>query len=144
MVESDTIDLLKECNAGVKMGATSIGDVLENVKDQGLKRRLSVCMDEHQAIGSELHELLNKYHDSGKEPSVMAKSMSWFKTNVVLPMNESDETVASFITDGCNMGVKSLNHYMNMYKAADEKSKDIAKRLIGLEEKLAVDIRRYL
>jgi hypothetical protein len=42
------------------------------------------------------------------------------------------------------MGVKSLNRYLNQYKAADESSKDIAKRLINLEEKLAVDIRSYL
>ena len=48
------------------------------------------------------------------------------------------------ITDGCNMGVKSLNKYLNQYQAADVKSKDITKRLINLEEKLAVDIRCYL
>ncbi len=42
------------------------------------------------------------------------------------------------------MGVKSLNKFLNQYKAADEKSKDITKRLINLEEKLAIDIRSYL
>jgi hypothetical protein len=59
-------------------------------------------------------------------------------------MNESDHTIADLMTDGCNMGVKSLNKYLNQYKAADEKSKDITKRLINLEEKLAVDIRGFL
>jgi hypothetical protein len=48
------------------------------------------------------------------------------------------------MTDGCNMGVKSLNRYLNEYEAADEVSKDITKRLINLEERLAVDIRDYL
>jgi hypothetical protein len=42
------------------------------------------------------------------------------------------------------MGVKSLNQYLNQYKAADEKSKDITKRLINLEERLAIDLRQYL
>ena len=74
----------------------------------------------------------------------MAKSMSWLKTNVKLVMDESDETIADLMTDGCNMGVKSLNKYLNQYKAADEKTKDITKRLINLEEKLAVDIRCFL
>ena len=50
----------------------------------------------------------------------------------------------SVMTDGCNMGVKSLNRYLNQYQAADEVTKDITKRLINLEEKLAVDIRQYL
>jgi hypothetical protein len=74
----------------------------------------------------------------------MAKGMSWMKTNIMMAVNDSDATVADLITDGCNMGVKSLNKYLNKYKAADEVSKDITKRLINLEEKLTVDIRQYL
>lgn len=70
--------------------------------------------------------------------------MSWLKTNVKLAVNESDKTIADLITDGCNMGVKSLNRYLNQYEAADETSKDIAKQLISLEENLAIDIRKYL
>ena len=74
----------------------------------------------------------------------MAKGMSWMKTNVMLTFDESDKTVADLITDGCNMGVKSLNKYLNQYEAADEVSKDIAKKLINLEEELAVNIRSFL
>ena len=66
------------------------------------------------------------------------------KTNMKLSMEPTDATSADLMTDGCNMGVKSLNRYLNQYKAADEVSKDMAKRLINLEEKLAVDIRQYL
>ncbi len=36
-----------------------------------------------------------------------------------------------------------LNKYPNQYKAAEEKTKDITKRLINLEEKLAFDIRCF-
>ena len=70
--------------------------------------------------------------------------MSWMKTGMKLAMDDSDGTIADLMTDGCNMGVKSLNKYLNEYEAADEVSKDIAKRLINLEEKLAVDIRSFL
>lgn len=56
----------------------------------------------------------------------------------------SDQTIAELMTDGCNMGVKSLNQYLNQYQAADDRSKDLAKRLVTLEERLAVDIRRFL
>ena len=74
----------------------------------------------------------------------MAKSMSWLKTNVKLSIDGSDETVADLITDGCNMGVKSLNRYLNEYEAADQTAKEITKKLIRMEEKLAIDIRQYL
>lgn len=144
MVEQDTIKLLRECDAGVKMGITSIKEVIEHIEDIKFKELLDVCKKEHQKLDSEIQGLLDKYKDDGKEPAVVAKSMSWMKTNMMLAMNDTDATVADLMTDGCNMGVKSLNKYLNKYKAADEVSKDITKRLINLEEKLAVDIRCYL
>ncbi len=144
MIEQDTIKLLRECDAGIKMGISSIDDVVGYVNDNKLKKLLSDCRDEHDELNTEIEELLNKYHDDGKEPNPMAKSMSWMKTNVKLAVNESDKTIADLMTDGCNMGVKSLNKYLNKYEAADEVSKDITKRLINLEEKLTVDIRSFL
>lgn len=144
MVENDTIKLLRECDAGVKMGVSSIEDVLDNVKDDELRELLSECKAEHDKLDVEIQELLNKYDDIGKEPAAIAKGMSWMKTNMKLAMDESDRTIADLMTDGCNMGVKSLNKYLNQYEAADEVSKDITKRLINLEEKLAIDIREFL
>ncbi len=144
MIEQDTIKLLRECDAGVKMGIASIDDVLTYVSDEDMKKLLTHCKEEHGRLGDEIQKLLEEYHDDGKDPNPMAKSMSWMKTSVKLVMHESDATIADLMTDGCNMGVKSLNKYLNQYEAADEKSKDIAKKLIKLEEKLTEDIRDYL
>ena len=144
MIENDTIKLLRECDAGIKMGTKSIDDVLDFVKSSQLKDTLSKCKQEHNKLQDETQVLLDTYHDDGKNPNPIAKGMSYMKTNVKLAMHESDHTIADLMTDGCNMGVKSLNKYLNQYEAADEVSKDITKRLINLEEKLAVDIRQYL
>ncbi len=144
MIESDTIKLLRECDAGIKMGVSSIDDVINYVNDQKLGRILSDCKIEHEKLKTEINGYLDKYHDDGKEPNIMAKGMSWMKTKMELVVNESDNTIADLMTDGCNMGVKSLCRYLNQYAAADEASKDIAKRLIKLEEQLSVDMRDYL
>ena len=144
MIEQDTIRLLRECDAGIKMGISSIDDVLGYVKSERLKKALEDNKDEHKKLDRDLQELLDQYHDDGKEPNPMAKGMSWLKTNMKLVVNESDNTIADLITEGCNMGVKSLNKYLNEYAAADEKSKDICKRLINLEEDLTIQIRQFL
>ncbi len=144
MIEQDTIRLLRECDAGIKMGISSIHDSVKYVKDAQLKEILERSLEEHEQIKEHMQELLDDYHDDGKEPAAMAKGMEWFKTSVTLAMESSDDAVADFITDGCNMGVKSLARYLNQYKAADEKSKDISKRLIREEEQLAVAIRKFL
>jgi hypothetical protein len=144
MIEQDTIRLLRECDAGVKMGVASIDDVLDQVHSDTLRDYLTECKKQHEQLKDEIQTLLDKYHDDGKEPNPIAKGMSWIKTNMKMGMDNSDQTIADLMTDGCNMGVKSLNQYLNQYEAADEVSKDIAKRLIHLEEQLAVDIRKFL
>lgn len=144
MIEQDTIKLLRECDAGIKMGVASIDDVLDYVSNSEFKEKLKNCKSEHEKLQIEITKLLEKYHDDGKNPNPMAKGMSWVKTNVMLALNESDGTVADLMTEGCNMGVKSLNKYLNEYAAADEVSKDITKRLIKIEETLVKDIRDYL
>lgn len=144
MIEQDTIKLLRECDSGIKMGVTSIDDVLDNVDSDAFRQCLTECKNEHIKLKEEIQVLLDEYHDEGKDPDPMAKSMSWIKTNVKMAWKESDQTAADLITDGCNMGVKSLSRYLNQYKAASEKAKDITKRLLKLEERLAVDIRQFL
>ncbi len=144
MEGQDTVRLLRECDAGIKMGVDSIDDVLGYVGDVRLKQRLVDCKDEHIRLKDEVQGLLGERHDTGKDPSPVAKGMSWLKTNVKLVLNESDGTIAGIMTDGCDMGVKSLSKYLNQYQAADEQAKDVAKKLIGLEEDLAADLRGYL
>lgn len=144
MIENDTIKLLRECDAGVKMGVSSITEVVDHVKNEDFRRSLTKCKAEHDKLSDEIQSLLDDYHDDGKSPNPIAKGMSWMKTNMTLMADSSDSSIADIMTDGCNMGVKSLARYLNQYKAADEFSKDIAKRLISLEEQLGADIRRYL
>ena len=144
MENQDTIKLLKECDAGTKMGVTSIDDVLDLVKDDQLRKLLIESKDHHTKLGNDLHSLLIEYGSEEKDPNPIAKGMSWFKTNMKITMNNSDTTVADLITDGCNMGVKSLNKYLNQYANADKSAKDICQRLIDIEEDLCEKLRVYL
>ena len=144
MIEKDTIRLLRECDAGIKMGISSIEDVLDRVTNKDFLQRLNACKNDHKNLEKEIRSCLDQFGDEGKAPNPIAKSMSWMKTTVKLGLDESDATIADLMTDGCNMGVKSLSKYLNQYKAADEKSKELAKQLIALEEQLAVDIRPFL
>lgn len=144
MIEQDTIRLLRECDAGIKMGTASIGDVLPHVQSGGLRKQLENCREEHEKLKDEIQTLLERYHDDGKAPNRMAKSMSWMKTNAKMAMDASDQTIADLMTDGCNMGIKSLSRFLNQYEAAEERAKDITKRLIHLEERLVTEVRPFL
>lgn len=143
-MENDTLKLLRECDSGVKMAVGSIDEVSSRIKDQELKSLLDKSKEEHSQLGGSISELLASLGDEGKDPGVMAKSMSWIKTNVKLGLNDSDKTVAGLMTDGCDMGIKSLTRYLNEYKGASEIARSTARRLIGIEENLLYGLRSYL
>jgi hypothetical protein len=126
------------------MGITAIDEVIGHVKGAGLKNALSDSKHESERLQTDLQRVLHDYHDEGKAPNPMVQGMSWVKTNWEMLIDGTDSKIAELMVDGCNMGIKSLSRYMNQYKAADERSKDIAKRLISSEEKLSTDMRQYL
>ncbi len=144
MNESDTIKLLRECDAGAKMAVSSIDEVLEKVSGPGMKQVLQESREHHEKLENEIHSLLANYGSEEKEPAAVAKGMSWIKRNVKMSMDDSDATVADLITDGCNMGTKSLNRYLNQYRGADHASREICGRLITIEEKLCQKMKSYL
>ena len=125
MVEQDTIKLLRECDAGIKMGISSIDEVLEYVSDRQLKDILIDSKGENEKLQNDLVKVLADYGDDGKEPNPVAKGMSWLKTNVKLKADGSDSMIAELMIDGCNMGIKSLCRYMNQYQAADRDRKSV-------------------
>lgn len=142
--DGDTVKLLRECDAGIKMGISAIEDVIEDVNNHQFRTVLTNCKAEHEKLAGEILNLLDDHNDDGKSPNLMAKSMSKIKTNMKIMANPTDSTIANLMTDGCNMGVKSLNKYLNQYKSADNKSRDITQRLVKIESDLTRDIKQYL
>ena len=144
MIEHDTIELLRECDAGMQMGIGTIDEVKDYASNDDFRSQLDGYQREYAQLQNEIQELLHEYHDEGKNPNPIAKGMAWMKTMTTISFDESDSTIADIITDGCNMGIKSLNKYLNQYKVADERSKDFAKKLINLQERQLEGMRQYL
>lgn len=143
-MNTDTTKLLRECNAGIKMGIDTIESVLERIENQDFYTILKTCKDEHIKLETETGALLQEFGEESKEPNPLAKGMSYMKTNVKTVLEPGDKTVADLVTDGCHMGIKSLERYLNEYKNAEQSVKSIAEKLIKIEKNLADDIAAYL
>ena len=140
----DTKALLLECGAGIQMAVGSIDDVLGQTRDKNLEKLLLACRETHQSLGRRTKALLDAESIPEKGANAMARSMSWLKTNTKLAVSPADETVADLITDGCNMGVKSLIRYRNRYPNASEPARRIAGELIDSEQTLCKSMQPYL
>ena len=142
-MNSETAKLLRECNAGIKMGENAIKKVLPKVKSKELKDSLTVTKNTHAELGDKTHGLLLSMNEDTKPPHPVARFMSDMKVTMKL-MEGGDDKIADVMTDGCDMGIKSLNRYLNQYGNADKEAKDIAKRLIASEEYLEASMRKFL
>lgn len=144
MIITDSAGLLKECNAGTKMAYKSIDEVLGKVSSEKMRDVLKESKSHHEKLCDRIHGLLKEYGCEEKSPNPIADAMSWMKINTKTAFDNSDQTIADLMTDGCDMGIKSLYRYKNQYKNADKTVTDICDRLIRIEEKLEDDLREYL
>ena len=76
MPNEDTIKLLKECDAGAKMGIEGIKEVLDKVENENLKSILEKYLQDHKKLEDKIKGELDKFHDEEKEPNPIAKAMS--------------------------------------------------------------------
>ena len=141
---NDTVKLLRECNSGIKMGTSAIKQVMPYAKSYGLRAALNACLDEHKTLGDKTHGLLLCHKSDTKDPHPTAHMMSDMKVKGKLLMSRSEHTVADLMTDGCDMGIKSLTKYLNTYTRASDDARAIAEELIAAEEKLECKLRDYL
>ena len=143
-MHKDTILLLKENDLGIKMAVGIFDEVLGEISSCKFKEILQESKDDHEELQVEIENLLNSYSEEEKEPSLMAKSMSWMETNIKLLVDDTDMKIAEIVTDGCNMGIKTLSKKLNEYKYANDVSKKMTQRLIDLEDQLALKLRQFL
>ena len=60
-MEDDSVKLLRECNAGIKMGISSIDDVMDHVQNDGLRGVLKDSHDIHCRLGDKyVYENMSK------------------------------------------------------------------------------------
>ncbi|KAF1084755.1 hypothetical protein SPSYN_01925 [Sporotomaculum syntrophicum] len=143
-MNEDTINLLKECNAGCKAGTNSMEQVQPYIKNEKLKSIIDKYNDKHIKIGDECHQMLNEYHEEEKDPKFSAKAFSWIGTEMKLMMNDDTHKIADIMIDGCYIGIKSVSKYINKYKTASKESMDLAKKLVKVEQEFMNELLEYL
>lgn len=135
-MENDTLLLLKECDSGVKMAINAFNDVIDEIQNPNIIEIMRESKTEHTELGNDVRKLLHQYGEESPDPSPMARGMSHLMTEMKLAIDSTDAKICDIVTDGCNMGIKSLNKYLNKYKASDSSAREITQKLIDLEEKL--------
>lgn len=144
MPNDDTVKLLRECSAGTEMALDSIKEVIDHAKEESLYQILDDYLNKHQTLQAEIREKLTLAHDREKAPNPFATAMSWSKIHLNLLMNSSSAEIAKLMRDGCSMGIKSLQQYLEQYPTASSDVKQITERLISIERDFHNALERYV
>lgn len=144
MATKETIAILKECDAGVKMALASLDDVWEHVRSSELRAILNTTRAQHQMVSREVQSLLQEYGGSEKDPNPVARKMSAMMADVKLGLDKSDASAARLLLEGCDMGIQSLHHYLNRYRGAEVPARAACRTLVAIEEQLGRDVRNFL
>lgn len=140
----DTISLLKECSAGCKMAMDSISHIKTMVTDNQLLEIMNKYYDAHSQLEAKCRQELNESGNMDKEADAFAKIMANMQAKFKMLVDDDKSQAASILTDGCNMGIKSISGFLNDYKAADSESSGIAEKLRRLEENMLGDLQPFL
>ena len=129
-MEEHSVNLLRECDSGCKMAAESLEQIRDMVSDQELDAKIK--------------KTLSAMEEEGKEPGKMASAWSWMSTEMRMMAKGGDKEAASIVTDGCNMGIKTICGYKNQYSGASKAVMEIADELTGMEENLRDCMKKFL
>lgn len=143
-MQKDTAKLLRECSQGVKMGERAINLALAHTSGGELKEILENASEAHAILGDEIKKMLFSAKVEDKEPSPLVQMMSDAKIKAHLVVNNTQANVASLMTDGCNMGAKSISHYLNKCRLASVSSQLLAHRIVKSEDELRDKLRKFL
>ena len=143
-MNEDTKKLLEECTSGCKMAIHSMEQMKDYIHDDKQLELVESYKKHHEELEKEAKELLEAAGEPEKLPGIMASASSWFMTEMKLMMKEDSNQIAKLMMDGCNMGIQSISEQQNKYKGASEEAKNIARRLVKLDEDFMSEMKQFL
>ncbi len=142
-MQTDTVNLLHECNSGAKTAMNTIQEVVPFVRSTLLRDELRMFVERHGAIIDTSEHILSELYRKGKEPNPMARFMAKTVTEMRLKRDDSDAHIAQMIIEGCQKGIEMLIDTMSRLPNASEQAQELTHQLIELERELIVHMQPY-
>ena len=142
--EKHTIELLKECGNGCQMAEKSVKQVREFIDDEKLNDLLEAYGEKHTGLERDVINLLGKYGASEETPGKMAEIGAWMSVEMGMLTHPDHHEAAKKMMDGCNMGIQSVSKYLNRYEDADPQARELAKKIIRIEEDFMEEMKEFV
>ena len=150
-VKTNVPHALSQIYKNMKMGESSILDVMKKVEDPALRADLLAHLEGYQGFSAEAKELLKDEKTEAKEENAFTKLMAKMGVTINTMMDSTSSHLAEMVIEGSTMGVtdttRILHELETVTDASDpdyEKAVSLAKRIISFEEKNIEKMKPYL
>ena len=143
----ENLELLQCVYENAKMGATSLTDLLKDIKDKDnkIKTLVSEEVKGYEKFVKESQKLLKKFDTKPKTKGPIADIMAKMGIKKEVKNDNSDSAIAEMIIEGFTMGNLEINKLITNYeKVADKKYLKLAKKLVEFGENEIIKLKVFL
>lgn len=142
----NTATLLQAVYKNVKMGGESLLNLMSRVKDEELKRAMTVQLSVYEAFASRAAKLLGEEGVKPEEEGVVTKLSAKWGMAMNTMMDSTSTHLAEMIIEGATMGVNDLIREIRDKENTDasEDSLRLARDVCAFEEKTIEEMKAYL
>lgn len=140
----ENIEMLNYIYQNAEMGKVTIEQILKEVEDLEFRDVLKEQLKDYEYIIEKSDSLLS---DEGKLPkgiNSMPKIMSYFKIKLDMIKDDTSSHIAEMMMEGSNMGITEITKNLNKYENVDNEIKDLASRLLKIEQDNIEKLKPYL
>lgn len=141
---NENVEMLNYIYQNAEMGRSTIEQILKEVRDLEFRDILKEQLKDYEYVSNRCDSLLNNEGKLPKGIDVMPKIMSYFKIKMDTLKDDTSSHIAEMMINGSTMGVTDITRNLNKYNDVENSTKDLASRLLKIEQDNIEALKPYL
>jgi predicted methyltransferase len=141
---NENIEMLNYVYQNAEMGKTTIEQILKEVNFLEFRDVLKEQLRDYQYVVNKCDTILSEEGKLPKGVDVMPKIMSYFKIKFDTLKDDTPSHIAEMMINGSTMGITDITKNLNRYNNINNETKDLASRLLKIEQDNIDVLKSYL
>ncbi|MDD2376760.1 MAG: hypothetical protein PHD15_04215 [Clostridia bacterium] len=141
---NENIEMLNYVYQNAEMGRTTIEQILKEVKHLEFRDVLKEQLNDYVYVINKCDSILNEEGKLPKGTDAMPKILSYFEIKFNTLKDDTSSHIAEIIIRGSTMGITDITRNLNKYNHVNNNTKDLASRLLKIEQDNIEALKPYL
>ena len=138
------VEFLNYIHQNSGMGTDTIKQLIGICKDEEYKKVLHSQLSEYKMIHSASDQKIKQFNKDSKDINVFSKVSSYFMINLNTLLDKSPSHISEMLIQGSTMGIIDITKKLKEYPNADKEIRDLANKLLKLEQNNVDQCKKYL